>query len=177
MKAKFALPLIVMLASCADDAAEPKPLDALERQAAVVDALRYLGEGAKVLAVCGESKGQSWYLEKDQNRFFDDGIDDGVIVFAMLPNGQPEILTRDVTREMIVQSEDGGVITRLNGREDRGGLGIWLVQYPSTGVTASYNLAAERDGTLRNIWTQNKPAVAMLPPRASLFISGCELTS
>ena len=166
--------LLVSLASCAEGAKAPKELDALERQAAIVDAQRYLGSDAKVLAVCGESKGSSWYLEKGHKAFFDDGIDDGLIVFAARSNGKPEILTRDVTREMLVQSEDGGIITRLNAREDKGGLGIWLIQYPSTGVTASHNLAVDENGKLQDIWTQNKPAVAMLPPRASLFISKCE---
>lgn len=161
--------------SCSSHSYEPKSLDGFEQQAAMSDALRYLGEGSAVLAVCGGSTGQSWYFEEDARGPIPDGIGNGVIVFALRSDGKPEILTRDVTREMIVTSEDGGVITRLYGRQNDQGLGVWVVNYASSGVTQSHNLAVDWQKQLSNIWTQNKPAIENLPARASMFRSQCEI--
>lgn len=174
------LPILAELAGCADQLAdqwqEPPALDAFEVEAAITDAQRYLGEGSVVLAVCGASTGASVYLDNLQDGLTKDGIDGGLVIFAQTQNGSPEILTRDVFREMIVASEDGGQISRLQGREDNG-LGLWVIQYPSTGVVMSHNLATTENGTLIDLWTQNKPQVSILPARTSIFQTRCEIQS
>ena len=151
----------------------PDGLAALELQAAETDAQRYLGVGAKILAVCGSSKGVSLYSDELAKGFEDDGITGGVIVFASRQDGRPEVLSRDITKQMIVASEDTAEISRI-GEKSTDATGVWVLQYPSTGVVISYNLSPSADGKLLNIWTQNKPAVGPLPPRTSTFLSRCE---
>ncbi len=177
----FAATLAAMaIASCSSQGerfSQPTPLDAFEANAAVADARRYLGEGVQIVALCGPSSGYSYFVDEKDNQFIEDGIENGVIVFALRSDGKPEVLTRDVTRQMIVASEDGGKINRIFGREDKSGLGVWVVQYPSTGVVIAHNLARKADKSLVDVWTQNKPPVGPLPARTSTFIASCEVSS
>lgn len=179
MRGAVLLPAIAFLSGCSDGNRkvvvpdQPSPFDL---QAAETDAKRYLGAGTKVLAVCGSSSGSSLFSDQLEKGFEEDGITDGVIVLAVRQDGRPEVLSRDFTKEMIVASEDGAQVTRI-GKKYGDSTGVWVLQYPSTGVVISYNISTDADGKLLNLWTQNKPAVGPLPPRTSTFLSRCETRS
>lgn len=173
--------LVAALSACSDhatDAFGPPEIDLAAVNAAVTDAQRYLGDGATVLAVCTGSVGKTYFLDDpnvddDKEGLVEDGILEGVIIFARTPGGAPEILERDVDRQLIVASEDGGQITHYEA-EANDGSGVWIVTFPTTGVTINYNLSRNERDELINLWTRNKPAISLLPPRASIFKSMCE---
>jgi hypothetical protein len=174
------LTVLTLISACNEGGADFssfEPLDAFDAQAAVTDAERYLGAGTTVLAVCGGSIGSSLFLDQSEKGFVEDSINGGVIVFALRSDGSPDVLTRDVSREMFVATEDGGQIHRLHGRDNTDKLGVWVIHYPATGVVVSHNLANSDNGELTNVWTQNKPKVGPLPARTSTFLSRCETRS
>jgi hypothetical protein len=179
VRAAVLLPALTLVGGCFESGTKlsiPDQPSAFDVQAAETDAKRYLGAGTKVLAVCGISVGSSLFSDQLEKGFEEDGISDGVIVLAERQDGRPEVLSRDFTKELIVASEDGAQVTRI-GKKYNDSTGIWVLQYPSTGVVISYNISTDADGKLLNLWTQNKPAVGPLPPRTSTFLSRCETRS
>ena len=180
MKASVLISVLLVTAGCGGTGKSytlPEPADAFELEAAKKDALRYLGDGSKVLAICGGSVGSSFFLEGQEKGFVEDGIKEGIIVFALRQDGSPDVLTRDALKEMIVATEDKGQVFRLHGRQNNDDLGVWVIQYPSTGVVVNHNLSKNSEGDLIDIWTQNKPRIDPLPARTSTFLSRCETRS
>lgn len=160
------------LPACSSKFELPPPPDFSDVVAAQKDASRYVGEGSKVLAVCGGSRGGGFYLDNLDAGFEPDAITDGQIIFVEDAAGNPNVLTRDILPELIVATEDGGIINRFEGREPSG-LGVWSITYPATGVTVTHNLTGFVDEKIVDLWVQNKPPVQALPARSQTFLSTC----
>ena len=172
MRKFFHLLSISLVTACSQGIEVPEPPDYSTLVAAQKDAIRYVGPETKVLAVCGASTGGGVYLDNLDEAFDEDGISSGQIIFVEDADGNPNILSRDALPELIVASEDGGVVNRISGREPSG-LGLWTIVYPQTGVTVSHNLSGLIDGQLVDLWVQNKPPLHMLPARAQTFLAAC----
>ena len=151
---------------------EAKPLDPLEFQAAKSDAERYLGPGAKVVALCGPSKGSILFVEKDGATIGPDEISGGVIALAFDASGKPDVVHRDALKEMIRVSENSGVV-RFLPLPGSPPLGTWTIDFPSSGIVESHSLMSPKQGELVDVWTSTR-ASGFLPPRGSVFISKCK---
>ncbi len=147
-------------------------LDVLDRNAAILDGQTYLGEGAQILAVCGGSKGYGLYLDDIELGYQEGSLTDGVIIYGLSKDGSPEILFRDALKEMVVASEHGAEISRLNVNDDPR-LGIWTLVHPRAGIVETYNLTLGEKNQLYSLWTANKSSGSLLG-RTTSYVARCE---
>jgi hypothetical protein len=150
----------------------PTELDVMAEQAAIKDALRYLGEGSKLKAICGPSVGKTLFVDADGAKFEPDQISDGVIALGFSAGGKPDVVHRDALKEMVRVTEDEGVVSFLAHPTDPD-LGSWIITFPSTGIVETHSLVRSAEGKLLDLWTSTR-SNGLAPPRSLAFLSKCE---
>ena len=130
-----------------------------------------LGNEIEIVALCGPAVGKAFYVDYNEQRWVDDGISKGRLVFVREQSGKHDLLFKDATGRYVKASDDGGevrlIYTAGNG-EDRS----FSVIYPDTGVVETHNITSDLNGGKVDLWTSNKPVV-IGPARTASFVSRC----
>ncbi|WP_156318043.1 hypothetical protein [Porphyrobacter sp. AAP60] len=118
-----------------------------------------LPEGSAILAVCGPSDGQGYYLWPRHEGWQNDPISAGRLVFVVAPDNQPNVLFLDARGEFISAKDDGGILSFSFLDPETGSFGI-IETYPSTGVTSTYVVTVSPEGELYGLWTSLKSHIS-----------------
>lgn len=122
-----------------------------------------------VLATCGPSSGQAYFLGGNPG-WQPDKISSGQLIFTMDDKDKPNLLFRDARGNLIDAASDGAEIafTRIAPPE----FSI-LVAYPGTGVTESYNLVV--DGKRKMLlWTSSKARAGGFLTKVGAYTAECD---
>ena len=115
-------------------------------------------ESGGVLAICGESKGQAYYfvggaVPLGQGGWQADGINNGVIVLAILPDGKYDIIMKDARNEPYSSAKSGLVVVPLavSARDNK-----YLISVMGNGVSENYLFKVDSKGAGILAWSSTK---------------------
>lgn len=162
---------IGILSSCSMDATDQTVADDLQSLQDQMKAT--LPTGSLMLATCGPSNGQAYYLGPKETGWEDDPISKGRIVLIASPDGKPNILFKDASGTLVDAIKDGAKVSFSFINENKDSFGI-IETYPSTGVTQTYAVTMDADGNRTMLWTMVKANISVANiTKAAAFVSKC----
>lgn len=115
-------------------------------------------DATDVLAMCGASTGQGYFIFPSFSDWHEDGIKDGRITFKSGgPSGKPNVVHKDALGVTDARAE-GAVVVIVPSGSDKRGFAASVI-YPSSGVMETYSVLTLADGKRRLLWTSNKAHV------------------
>lgn len=131
--------------------------------------------GARDIAICGESGGQSFYpklgmLPANENKWVSDGVAGGRITLTETTEGEFDILYTNAFGAVGSAGNDGAIVAPLGLAGDS--LGV-LVAYPEIGQVETYAFFVNADGKAQVMWTVNR--YGPLVRKVSAFTADCAL--
>jgi len=128
---------------------------------------------ATVLATCGPSAGQAFYLNVNGSSGWEpDRISKGQLVFISDDKGNLNLLFKDATGGTTDAAADGAEITltRIDAATLEFGI---IVAYANTGVTEVYNVVSMGKGGRVLLWTTNKVHSGGVITKVGAYTSRC----
>jgi hypothetical protein len=173
------LAALITLAGCSEFAqrfagpGEPEALQPGDVFQASSEALEIIPD-AQVLAICGPSKGYSFFVEPSPEGWTTDPIPEGRIVLLRHPDGHLDLAFRDIGSRMRSARAWQGDIQVAFEAPDRNEYGF-SIHYERTGVLETYQFLSGRGDDGLVLWTSNKPTPTATQPitKAGSFIAKC----
>lgn len=129
---------------------------------------------ATVLATCGPSEGQAYYLDANGSSGWQaDQISKGQLQFSFDDKGNLNLLFKNASGGTRDAAADGAQITLAQIDPDESEFSI-IVAYPGRGVTEVYNVVSLPKGGRMLLWTSNMVHMGGVITKVAAYTSRCD---